>query len=86
MDVSDLIIWLKVNASTAIDPDGILLQAGDIIQAAYEYHTMSDEEMLSECGEVNSRDIRAVRSVLNAVLAGNFYPKMSKVSSRRERL
>jgi hypothetical protein len=73
MKIPDLIDWLKVNASTAIDYGDALLQAGDIVHSAHNYYTMSDSQMRLKCGEMTAQEIRTVRAVLGAVLRGDFY-------------
>lgn len=73
MEIPDLIDWLKVNASTAIDYNDVLLQAGDIVHAAHNYYTMSDSQMRLKCGEMTAQEIQTVRAVLGAVLRGDYY-------------
>jgi hypothetical protein len=86
MKIPDLIDWLKVNADTSLDsPDNALLQAGDIIQRAHEWETMSHEQMRLQCGELSIHEILTVRAVLKNILLSPVYESHER-RRRRERL
>lgn len=86
MKIPDLIDWLKVNADTkSVAHHDALLQAGDIIQRAHEWETMSHEQMRLQLGEMSIHEILTVKAVLKNILLSPVY-ESHKRRKRRERL
>jgi hypothetical protein len=86
MKIPDLIDWLKVNADTkSVAHYDALLQAGDIIQRAHEWETMSHEQMRLQLGEMSIHEILTVKAVLKNILLSPVY-EPHKRRKRRERL
>jgi hypothetical protein len=86
MKIPDLIDWLKVNADTkSVAHYDALLQAGDIIQRAHEWETMSHEQMRLQLGEMSIHEILTVKAVLKNILLSPVY-ESHKRRKRRERL
>jgi hypothetical protein len=86
MKIPDLIDWLKVNADTkSIAHYDALLQAGDIIQRAHEWETMSHEQMRLHLGEMSAREILTVKAVIKNILMSPIYESHER-RKRRERL
>lgn len=86
MEIPDLIDWLKVNADTkSVAHYDALLQAGDIIQRAHEWETMSHEQMRLQLGEMSIHEILTVKAVLKNILLSPVY-ESHKRRKRRERL
>jgi hypothetical protein len=86
MKIPDLIDWLKVNADTkSVAYYDALLQAGDIIQRAHEWETMSHEQMRLQLGEMSIHEILTVKAVLKNILLSPVYESHER-RKRRERL
>ena len=86
MKIPDLIDWLKVNADTkSVAHYDALLQAGDIIQRAHEWETMSHEQMRLQLGEMSIHEILTVKAVLKNILLSPVYESHER-RKRRERL
>jgi hypothetical protein len=86
MKIPDLIDWLKVNADTkSVAHYDALLQAGDIIQRAHEWETMSHEQMRLQLGEMSIHEILTVKAVLKNILSSPVYESYKR-RKRRERL
>lgn len=86
MKIPDLIDWLKVNADTkSVAHYDALLQAGDIIQRAHEWETMSHEQMRLQLGEMSIHEILTVKAVLKNILSSPVY-ESHKRRKLRERL
>lgn len=85
MKIPDLIVWLKVNADTKLDDnENALLQAGDIIQRAHEWYTMSAEQMRLHCGEMTPDEVLTVRAVLSNILVDGKYDSHNRRPQRKQ--